>query len=77
MSAPIKISQPSVDVQGLCLVQVGGEVKVFYRNANGDLESGAGVTLTGTGSGIGVQRPPLPAGSAFSADANGRVQVVN
>ena len=76
MSAPIKVSTPSVDVQGLSFVQVGDGVNVHYRNANGDL-SEAVVKFWDNGNGIGLFLNILQPGSVFVTDSNGRIQLAS
>lgn len=76
MTAPIKVSTPSVDVQGLSFVQVADGVKVSYRNANGDL-SEAAVRFWDNGFGIALYLPIIPPGSVFATDSNGRIQVTS
>lgn len=76
MSAPIKVSTPSVDVQGLSFVQVADGVSIHYRDANGDL-SAASVRFWDTGNGIGLYLYIIPPGSVFATDSNGRIQLVS
>jgi len=75
MTVPIKISTPSIEVQGISLVQGSNEVLAHYRKANGDLESVPVLKFYDDGVGVAVFLYNLPVGTVFSVDANSRVKI--
>ena len=75
MSAPIKVSTPSVDVQGISLVQGANEVQVYYRKPNGELEASPCIKFYDDGVGISIFLYEMPPGTVFNVDANGRIKI--
>lgn len=73
----VKISVPSVDVEGLSLVKVGANVALYARKANGDLEATPVMTFVNDGPGIAFRYEFLSPGSAFLDGGNGRILAGN
>lgn len=72
----VKISVPSVDVEGLCFVQQGNNVALFARKSTGDLEATPAMIFQNNGGGISVFLANLSAGSVFLNDS-GLIHVEN
>ena len=75
--ATVKISVPSVAVEGLCLVQSGDNVSLFARTATGDLEGAPAMVFLNDGTGIRFWRDTLASISVFKKDENGHIVADN